>query len=268
MQKIALVFSRVLLCSFVGVVGASGCGGSAPAQGSVSLTWSIFDALNGQPATCATVSAASVSLQLTSQAASGGSVTLLLPCARGGGTGALAVGTYRVVPQLVTADGAVLATAPDQTATVTAGQTTALVPALFAASTRSGFFAVSLSTGAAGVTNCLPGGTGITGVVMTLEHAGGPVDSGCAPVTLIRTRGGTQLGSYVANNCSSPSVTSCIETDEVLTAGDLTPGPYTLRVRGKKGPLDCWKVDETFTLVAGRPLVRTLALAHTPDPGC
>jgi hypothetical protein len=249
------------LCSFVGMLGASGCGGNAPAQGSVSLTWSIFDALNGQPATCATVSAASVSLQATSQAASGGSVTLSVPCARSSGTIELAAGTYRVVPQLVTADGAVLATASDQAATVTAGQTTALTPALFAASTRSGFFAVSLSTGS---TNCQPGGAGITGVSMSLEHSG----DGCAPVTLVRSRGGAPLGTYLANNCSSPSVTSCIEADEVLTAGDLTPGSYILRVRAKKGPLDCWKVDETFTLVPGRPLVRTVSLAHAPDPGC
>jgi hypothetical protein len=262
MQRIALVRTRVLLCSFVGALGVSGCGGSAPAQGSVSLTWSIFDGLNGQPATCATVGAASVSLQATSQAASGGSVTLSVPCARSSsGTIELAVGTYRIVPQLVTADGAVLATASDQTAAVTAGQTTALTPALFAASTRSGFFALSLSTGS---TNCQPGGAGITGVSMFLEHAG----DGCAPTTLIRSRGGVQLGTYDINNCSSPSVTSCIEADELLTAGNLTPGSYILRVRAKRGPLDCWKLDETFTLVPGRPLVRTLTLAHAPDAGC
>jgi len=261
---LVLVLSGALLCSFIGLGCASGCGGGVPARGSVSLTWSIFDALNGQPATCATVSAASVSLQLTSQAANGGSVTLSLPCARGTGTGGLAVGTYGVVPQLVAADGTVLATAPDQTATITAGQTAALVPALFAASTRSGFFAVSLSTGIAGATNCQSGGAGITGVAMSLEHSG----SGCAPKTLIRSRGATQLGTCDANNCSSPSVTSCIEADEVLTAGDLKPGPYTLRVRAKKGALDCWTLDERFTLVPGRPLVRTLTLAHAPAPGC
>lgn len=261
MNKIALARSRGLLCLFLGLVGASGCGGSAPAQGSASLTWSIFDALNAQPATCATVSADSVSLQLTSQASSsGGSVTLSLPCARSGGTVELAVGTYRVVPQLVTADGAVLATGPDQTATITAGQTATLIPALFAASTRSGFFAVSLSTGS---TNCQAGGAGITGVAMFLERSSG----GCASTTLIRSRGGTQLGSYDVN-CSSPSVTACIEADEVLTAGNLTPGSYILSVRAKKGPLDCWKLDETFTLVPGRPLVRTLTLVHAPDPGC
>jgi hypothetical protein len=260
MNKIALARSRGLLCLLLGLAGVSGCGGSAPAQGSASLTWSIFDALNGQPATCATVSAVSVSLQLTSQANSGGSVTLSLPCARSGGTVELAVGTYRVVPQLVTADGTVLATAQDQTATVVAGQTTALVPALFAVSTRSGFFAVSLVTGTG--TNCRPDGAGITGVAMFLEHSGG-----CAPTTLIRSRGNTQLGTY-ASNCSSPPVASCIEADEVLTAAGLQPGSYTLHVRGKKNALDCWKVDETFTLVPGRPLVRTLTLAHAPVPGC
>lgn len=268
MNRNARNVSTILVSSLVGLACASGCSGGAPASGSVSLTWSIFDALNGQPATCATVSAVSVSLQLTRQADSGGGVTLSLPCARGAATAELAVGTYRVVPQLVTADGAVLATAADQTATVAAGQTLALLPALFAASTRSGFLAVSLAAGGAGVTSCQPGGAGITGVAMSLEHAGGPGDSGCAPVTLVRSRRGAELGTYLANDCSSPSVTSCIEADEVIAAGDLTPGPYTLRVRGKKGPLTCWTLDETFTLVPDRPLVRTLTLAHAADPGC
>jgi hypothetical protein len=261
MKKIALVRSVTLVSSLVTC--ANGCGGGAPARGSVSLGWSMFDQLDGQPVSCVAVSAASVSLQLTSQAAGGGSVTLLLPCARGAGTAELAVGTYRVVSQLVTADGTVLATATDQTATVAAGQTAALVPALFAASTGSGFLAVSLVAGSPGVTNCQPAGAGITGVAISLEHSGS-----CAPTTLVRSRGGTQLGSYGANNCSSPGVTGCIEADEVLTAGDFEPGPYTLRVRAKKGALDCWTLDETFTLIPGRPLVRTLTLARLSGPGC
>lgn len=257
MKKIALLLSRLLVRSFLWLTCASGCsGGSMPAQGSVSLTWSIFDSVTGQPTTCAAVNAASVVLQLTSS--TGGS-TLSLPCARDTGTAALAVGTYGVVPQLVTADGTVLATATDERATVAAGQTATLVPALFAASTNSGFLAFSLSTGAAGVTNC-QGGAGITGIAMSFEHSGG---GGCAKAVVVRSRGGNPLGTYVADDCSSPAVTSCIEADEVLTAGELKPGPYTLHVRGFNGARQCWSVDETFTLAPGRPLVRTLTLVRS-----
>src|SRR5262249_23055563 len=121
-----------LVCSVLSVALASGCGSNPPAQGSVSLAWSIFDALNGQPTTCDAVGAASVGLQLTGPT---GSTTLSLPCERGAGTAQLAVGAYSVVPQLVTADGTVLATATDLRATVTGGLTATLVPAVFAAST-------------------------------------------------------------------------------------------------------------------------------------
>jgi hypothetical protein len=149
-----------------------------------------------------------VALQATPRAAGGASVTLTLPCARGGSAGELAVGAYRIMPQLVTADGAVLATAPDQSATVVAGNPIALAPVVFAASTpastRSGFLVASLSIGPAGVANC-QGGAGMTGVALVLAHGEG----GCAPVRMVRSRGGLLLGTYDANNCVSPSVTSC-----------------------------------------------------------
>ena len=262
MKKIALVLSRLLVSSFLWLTCVNGCsGGSTPAQGSVSLTWSIFDSVTGQPTTCAAVSAASAVLQLTSSTGSG---TLSLPCARNTGTAALAVGTYGVVPQLVTADGTVLATATDERATVAAGQTTTLVPALFAASTNSGFLAFSLSTGAAGVTNCQPGGAGITGVAMSFEHSGGAGDTGCAKAVVVRSRGGNPLGTYVAEDCSAPPFTSCIEADEVLTAGGLKPGPYTLHVVGTRGAQQCWTVDDAFTLTPGRPLVQAPTFVRSP----
>lgn len=263
MKKIALLVSRLLVSSFLWLTCANGCsGGSTPAQGSVSIAWTIFDASNGQPTTCEAVGAASVLLQMTS---STGSSTLSLPCARNTGTDAIAAGTYSVVPQLAAADGTVLGTANDQRATVTAGETTALFPALFSASTSAGFRAFSLSTGATGVTNCQPGGAGITGIAMSLEHSGGAGDTGCAKAVVVRSRGGTSLGIYVAEDCSAPPVTSCIEADEVLTMGGLKPGPYTLHVTGTRGGAQCWKVDDAFLLTPGRPLVRPVTLARTPS---
>jgi hypothetical protein len=272
MLKETGVVSRALRCAVLGGAvlggGALGCGGNASTtQGAASLMWSIFDASTGLPASCAAVGASGVTLHATPEAGNGGAISLTLPCARGGSAGELAAGTYRILPQLVAVDGGVLSNAPEQSATVVVGQTTALAPAVFAASTsastRSGFLAASLSIGPAGVPNC-QGGAGMTGVALVLAHG----DGRCAPARLVRSRGGFLIGTYDANNCISPAVASCVEADEVVTVGDLEPGPYILRVRGKKGGLECWTADETFTVVPGTPLVHMFALTASSSPGC
>ncbi len=200
-------------------------------------------------------------------AGNGGSNSLTLPCARGGSTGELSAGDYHVTPKLVAADGGVLSNAPPQNATVMAGNTTALGPVVFAASssasTRSGFLAASLSTGPAGVPNC-QGGAGMTGVALVLAHG----DGSCARARFVRSRGGFLIGTYDADNCISPSLASCVDADEVVTVGDPEPGSYILRVRGKKGSLEWWTADEAFTLVPGTPLVHAFTLKLSQAPGC
>lgn len=267
MKKVSRAFSTALVGSCLGSMSVLACAGGAPVRGSVSLSWSIFDALTGLPATCGSVGASAVVLQATPQAAAAGT-SVKLSCEGTAGSGELAAGSYRVVPQLVRADGAVLSQGPEQAATVIAGKTTALAPVVLAGSTtatvRSGFLAASLAIGPSDVKNC-QGGAGMTGVALVLAHG----DGSCAgPLKLVRSRGGFLIGTYEAPDCVTPPVTSCIEADEQLTVGDLEPGSYILRVRGKKGGLECWTADEPFTLAAGTPLVHTFALTTSAAPGC
>lgn len=121
---------------------------------------------------------------------------------------------------------------------------------------------LSLAAAPAGA-NCTSrdaGGAGITGVSIAVERAGG--QSGCVPVTFLRARGTTQLGTYVANDCSAPAITSCIETDETLTVPSMEPGLYLIHAVGQIGTRACWRADETLEVAPGGTFVRTLNLAH------
>jgi hypothetical protein len=116
--------------------------------------------------------------------------------------------------------------------------------------------------------NCKPPammGAGITGFTITLVHTG----DGCAPVTFTRMRGTTMLGSYLVN-CSSPMVTTCIESDETLTVPSMQSGPYQIHVRGKNNAVDCWKNDDALQVPPqGKTLTETLNLAfQTGTMGC
>lgn len=122
---------------------------------------------------------------------------------------------------------------------------------------------LSLAAVAPASANCTSrdaGGAGITGVSIAVERAGG--QSGCVPVTFLRARGTTQLGTYVANDCSAPPITSCIETDETLTVPSMEPGSYLIHVVGQIGTRACWRADETLDVAPGGTLGRTLSLVH------
>lgn len=247
------------------VVLASGCGGNAPpaTNGSITLTWSIFDR-NQRPATCAQVAAKSVALRLRNRA-SGAIVVTAFPCEASPGIAPLAAGAYDVAIELHAADGSRLTAAPDQPdVVITAGRITALAPVTFTASTETGLV-LTIATPTA--TNCQPPadqGAGITGMTLTLIHAGGS----CAPVTFIRQRGTEQRGSYTVD-CGSPSVVACIERDETL-ATSVAPDSYALHVVGKVGPTNCWALDDTLQVPppSGQPLVHPVGLVRQTIPGC
>jgi len=173
---------------------------------------------------------------------------------------------YDATLTLLTADGATIAAAPTQAGiTIGAGQLTALAPIVFAVSDR-GNLALSFAT-LSTRTNCLPrdqGGAGITGDLITIERASG----GCAPVTLIRSRKNTTVGSYTVN-CSSPAIASCIERDETLTVDGVESGPYVVNVAGLIGPIRCWAGDDIVSVpAAGVSLVKAVQLAPQPATGC
>lgn len=236
-----------------------------PTTGTVSLAWSIFDATT-QPATCDQVSARSVALQLRPRAG-GNAIAAAMPCAPGAGTAPVAPGIYDIAIELHAADGIRLASAQDQTSiTITAGQTTPLTAARFAANMT---FRLVASIAASTRTNCqstTSGGAGITGTSVTLERTD-PGREGCAAVTFSRAQGDTQGGTYTVN-CSVPAVTTCIENNETLTAS-VPPGTYQIHVRGKRGAFDCWQANDKLTVAAAtQPTLHTVALMHFEQPPC
>jgi len=166
---------------------------------------------------------------------------------------------------LQAAHGATIAAAPTQTITIDAGQLTTLTPIAFSVSNR-GKLALSFAALATS-TNCLSpdaGGAGITGSMITIERAAG----GCAPVTLVRSRKNTTLGSYTVN-CSSPAIASCIERDETLTVHGMESGPYVINVGGLSGSIKCWAGDDVVTVPANdASVVKTVQLAPQHATGC
>jgi hypothetical protein len=196
-------------------------------------------------------------------------VFLAFPCASSPGLANVVPGLYDVVIELRNATGARLATAPPQTSVaVAAGRTKVLTPATFVVGAGGGGSSgIALTLEAEGVANnCQAsslGGAGITGTTITIERDGG----GCAPVTLARTRGGVQIGTYQVN-CSSPEVANCIERNESLTSTELEPGAYLVRVRGKIGAVNCWNADSPLNVPATGQLQTRIVLRRQSAPGC
>ena len=255
-----------LITTLLALASSPACGSCSPdtsARGTASAAWSIN--LLGRSATCARVGATSVSLFLHSRA-SGIDVTSTFACTdTEGTTSPVAAGTYDATFTLHAADGAILATAPTQASvTIGADQVAALALVAFAVPDRG---KLSLSLAALSTrTNCMPpdkGGAGITGELLVLENAGG----GCAPVTFVRSRGTTTLGTYTVN-CSSPQVASCIERDETLTVEGVNSGPYVISVIGLIGPTRCWSGVDVLSVPAGASFAKPIQLAPDGAVGC
>jgi hypothetical protein len=142
------------------------------------------------------------------------------------------------------------------------GQEVQLAPITFQVD-ASGRLELKLRAGAAG--NCA-GGAAITGFTLSLQHASGPGDTGCAPVVFTLSGGDT----YNASDCSVPAVTRCIAADETLTVASLPAGTYRIHVRGKRGTLDCWINDDVLRVPPQSALLsETLNLAlQSETPGC
>jgi hypothetical protein len=271
-----MLYRGIILSTLV-LASGGGCGGcssdgfvldaratDALTLGTVSLAWSITD-LDGRPITCEQVGASTVALELRNRNAAGG-VAASFSCGNSPSMSQpIATGVYDLSFQL-RGPGGTLAAAQDQTGVViSAGQNTVLAPVTFPVDARG---SLVLSIAAPPTTsNCRTpqmGGAGITGTTITLVQAGGS----CAPVTFIRARGATQIGTYTVS-CSSPLQASCVEVDETLTVPSMPSGPYTIHVRGKIAGVDCWKNDDALQVPPqGRALVRTLNLAHQDIPGC
>jgi hypothetical protein len=250
-----MLFRLLLLTSLAGaLVGAAGCGGcdgggfpsdafspdALVQTGTVSLAFTLTDKANA-PVTCDQIGANTVFLQLKSRtSASGAAVSL--SCATGGGMSQpIPVGTYDVSIDLNGAINGVAATlasgAPQNGVVVKVGANTMLDAATFAVNATGGLvlsLVAPLET-----SNCKQSGAGITTTTITLVHTG----DGCAPVTFSRSRGTTTLSPYTVN-CSSPAITTCVESDEQLAVSNLVSGSYTIHVRGQINGIDCWTNDD------------------------
>ena len=246
-----------------GTAGPSSAGSATSAcPGSVSLAWSIISA-SGRPLLCSEAGATSVALRLQSRTG-GTPVFTAFPCANSPAVANVAPGLYDVAIELHNAASARLGTAPPQTSVAIAvGRTKVLTPVTFAVANSR----VALSLEAENTTsNCRPssaGGAGITGTTITIVRAGG----GCAAATLVRSRGGAQIGTYQVN-CSSPEVASCIEPDEILTTTGLEPNAYVARVRGLVGAAECWAAESQLDVPAAGQLQTRIVLRRQSAPGC
>jgi hypothetical protein len=152
---------------------------------------------------------------------------------------------------------------------VAVGRTKELASVTFALGTGGGGNSgVALTLETANVTsNCQSsssGGAGITGTTITVQRA----DGGCAPVTLVRSRGGAEIGVYNVN-CSSPQIAACIEHDEILTTTGLAPAArFSVHVVGKIGAADCWVGDSQLDVPATGQLQARVVLQRQAAPGC
>lgn len=249
----------LVLASFAGCGGEGGfpdAGIVAPQLGTVSLSWSIVDP-EGRAVACDAVGASSVYVELRSRSHLGGATESFGCKNTPNQSRKLEAGVYNALIEL---HGAPLTnvTAPTQSnVTVVAGEDYALNPVTFVVD-PTGTLVLRFQA-PPNTVNCA-GGAGITGVTLSLTSAAGA----CAPVTFMRSRGGT----YTVN-CSSPPVTTCIETDETLTAADILAGEYRVDVRGKVGAAECWLNSDGFRVPPqGKTLDNRLNLARQEIPGC
>jgi hypothetical protein len=248
--------------AFAGTTACHHCGSDETARGSVLIAWSIT-ALGGAT-TCTRAGAQTVSVVLRSRRSAADEAFTFACTDSQATTPPVAAGPYEVTLSLLAADGATLAVAPTQAPiAIDAGEVTTLAPVIFRV--EGGTLSLSFAT-IGTTTNCLArdqGGAGITASTITLEHAAG----GCAPVTFVRSRGTTTLGTYSVI-CSSPQVATCIERDETLTIEVIESGPYVLRIDGLVGAVGCWEGADVVTVPAGARLTTPVQLARRQRAGC
>ncbi len=258
--------------------GCQGCQGPPPpdariadagedadeATGTVSLASSMVD-LSGSTVGCDLIDPGETILRMANLSGSA-SAEVSLPCSIGAVVSPpIPAGMYGMTPELYS-DGVLLSSAPEQrNVIVWSGTNTPLLPAKFVVD-DSGSLSVSITAQPA-TKNCQPatsGGAGITTNTIILTHASGE----CAPITMIRKRDGVSVGQYEVN-CNTPMVTSCVESNEELTASGVASGSYTIRVRGRVRAIDCWFWMGPLRIPAGgKSTTAALILSNPGELGC
>jgi hypothetical protein len=145
--------------------------------------------------------------------------------------------------------------------TLTANQDTPLQPLGFMVDATGGL-ALTLATNRTDG-NCAaqPGGGGIANMTITLVHSS---DQSCEPVTFAITGG----GAYTVD-CATPSVATCIDSNQTLTVMSVPADAYTIHVGGALGNgATCWSNNDSLQVpAAGQTLTKTLNLAYATGTG-
>jgi len=258
----------IALATWSGCDGCNGGGFDAggpdlgTAVGRFSLRWSVIDQGTSQSVNCDQLDPNATVFVQAARDGTGAVESFACRNLQGTSMTPLFPGTYSFSYELHIG-GTTIARASGPTGVVIGpGQQVDLAPTTFQVD-ASGRLELRLRAGAAG--NCT-GGVAISGFSLSLQHAGGPGDTGCAPVVFALSGGGT----YNASDCSAPAVTRCIAADETLTVASLPAGSYQIHVRGKKRTLDCWINDDVLRVPPQSALQsETLNLAlQSETPGC
>lgn len=251
--------------------GCEGCSGGgfdaggpdlATAVGRFSLSWSVIDPRTSQPVDCDQLDPnASVFVQ-AERDGTGAVESFACRNLQGTSMTPLFPGTYSFHYELHAGGATIAAASGPSRVVIGPGQEVSLAPIAFQVD-ASGRMELQLRAGAAG--NCV-GGAALTGFSLSLQHAGPPDDTGCAPAVFVLSGGGT----YSATDCSAPAVSRCIAADETLTVASLPAGTYQIHVRGKKGAIDCWSNDDVLHVPPQSALLsQTLNLAlQSENPNC
>jgi hypothetical protein len=259
----------IALATWSGCEGCDGGGFDAggpdlgAAVGRFSLSWSVIDQTSSQPVNCDQLDPNATVFVEAVREGTGAVESFACRNLQGTSMTPLFPGTYSFSYELHVG-GATIATASGPSGVVIGpGQQVQLAPITFQID-ATGRLELRLRAGASG--NCI-GGAGIAAFTLSLQHAGAPGDTGCAPVVFVLSGG----GMYNANDCSAPSPTRCIAADETLTVASLPAGTYQIHVRGKEGAtLDCWFNDDVLHVPPQSALLsQTLNLAlQSEAPGC
>ena len=251
--------------------GCEGCNGGSfgdggpdlgPAVGRFALSWSVIDESSSLPVNCDQLDPNATVFVEAIRDGTGAVESFACRNLQGTSMTPLFAGTYSFSYALHVG-GATIATASGPSGiAIGPGQQIQLAPIRFEVD-ATGRLELRLRAGASG--NCADGAA-ITGFALSLQHADGPDDTGCAPVVFALSGG----GMYNASDCSAPAITRCIAEDETLSVASLPAGTYQIHVRGRKGPLDCWVNDDVLRVPPqGALLSETLNLAlQSETPGC
>ncbi|CAN5777949.1 hypothetical protein BH11MYX2_BH11MYX2_30080 [soil metagenome] len=258
MKSCRFLVGTALAATFIS--GACGSGGGfpdaapvegPPAEGTVSVKWTVTDATGGA-VTCDAIGAQAVTLVMHNKAVSGGSTEVFV-CGTGQGTTpGYAPGTYDISFELSGPSGTIK-TAPVQTVDIKSNQNAELQPISFAVDASG---ALDLTLTALGTTGNCTGGAAIQNATITLTKTG---DSSCAalaaggPVVFSISAGssGGTTQTYTVN-CATPAATvNCLQVDQHLTVTGVVSGSYKIHVRAStSNASECYVNDDSVTVKA------------------